>query len=162
MEVASLLSMSYSGPYYVYIDETMSLRNIFQYNNDPKQKSKLITDWLREQNVNILSWSEQYPDINLKICWITYTGKSGIQSIHILVESSWYLRRVGNIQINVLRFVHIRLVQWWCICTAVVTVIFKRSVRNIRYDIIQVCAKVIVANHVVNVDYNYCLFLHPH
>lgn len=47
-----------------YLDETMPLRHVFQHDNDPKHKSKVVTDWLKNQNINVLPWPSQSPDLN--------------------------------------------------------------------------------------------------
>ncbi|EGI59560.1 Transposable element Tcb2 transposase, partial [Acromyrmex echinatior] len=36
----------------------------FQYDNEPKYSSKLIKIFLTEQNVNIIKWPSQLPDLN--------------------------------------------------------------------------------------------------
>nr|CDJ80778.1 similar to transposase homolog [Haemonchus contortus] len=37
---------------------------IFQQDNDPKHKSKLLTKWFRDNNVPLLMWPSQSPDLN--------------------------------------------------------------------------------------------------
>ena len=37
---------------------------IFQHDNDPKHTSKLVKEWLSEQQFETLSWPAQSPDLN--------------------------------------------------------------------------------------------------
>ena len=37
---------------------------VFQHDNDPKHSSKLVSNWLKENNVKILQWPAQSPDLN--------------------------------------------------------------------------------------------------
>lgn len=47
-----------------YAQEEMPLLWVFQQDNDPKHTSALVKNWFRENNVNILSWPSQSPDLN--------------------------------------------------------------------------------------------------
>lgn len=48
-----------------YDTENMPLRWMFQQDNDPKHKSRLVTNWLSQNNVRVLSWPSQSSDLNL-------------------------------------------------------------------------------------------------
>lgn len=37
---------------------------VFQRDNDPKHKAKTVQAWLREQNIEVLDWPAQSPDLN--------------------------------------------------------------------------------------------------
>ena len=38
---------------------------IFQQGNDPKHVSKAVKEWLDENEIHLMSWSSQSPDLNL-------------------------------------------------------------------------------------------------
>jgi hypothetical protein len=42
----------------------MSDEWIFQHDNDPKHTSNLVKAWLADNNVNVLPWPAQSPDLN--------------------------------------------------------------------------------------------------
>lgn len=47
-----------------YASENMPLSFTFQQDNDPKHKSRLVTNWFSQNNVRVLSWPSQSPDLN--------------------------------------------------------------------------------------------------
>lgn len=47
-----------------HIEETLLFGNVYQQDNNPKHKSKIMTEWLKDQTTNDLPWPMQPPDIN--------------------------------------------------------------------------------------------------
>jgi len=48
-----------------YSEENLPLNWIFQQDNDPKHASRLVRQWLTDNQVNIMDWPSQSPDLNL-------------------------------------------------------------------------------------------------
>lgn len=44
--------------------ETMDSNWIFQHDNDPKHTSRAVQNWINQNNVNVLKWPSQSPDLN--------------------------------------------------------------------------------------------------
>jgi hypothetical protein len=42
----------------------LSRKRVFQMNNDPKQTSKVVAKWLKDNKITLLEWSSQSPDLN--------------------------------------------------------------------------------------------------
>lgn len=49
---------------YPYAEENMPFIWIFQHDNDPKPSSRVVTEWLQCNEVRILKWPAQLPDLN--------------------------------------------------------------------------------------------------
>ena len=49
---------------YPYAEENMPLVQRFQHDNDPKHTSRVVTEWLQSNEVRILKWPAQSPDLN--------------------------------------------------------------------------------------------------
>lgn len=47
-----------------YAEWEMPLRFIFQQDNDPKHSSQIVQEWFQENNVRVLQWPAQSPDLN--------------------------------------------------------------------------------------------------
>ncbi|MCM0158344.1 transposase [Candidatus Nardonella dryophthoridicola] len=47
-----------------YAEWEMPLRFVFQQDNDPKHTSRLVQEWFQENNVQVLQWPAQSPDLN--------------------------------------------------------------------------------------------------
>lgn len=42
----------------------MPRNQVFQHDNDPKHTIKLVKNWLSNNNMSVLDWPEQSPDLN--------------------------------------------------------------------------------------------------
>lgn len=49
---------------YPYAEENMPLVWRFQHDNDPKHTSRVVTEWLQSNEVRVLKWPAQSPDLN--------------------------------------------------------------------------------------------------
>ena len=47
-----------------YSFENMPVHYIFQHDNDPKHTSRLVKCWISDQNIDVLDWPPQSPDLN--------------------------------------------------------------------------------------------------
>jgi hypothetical protein len=48
----------------LFAKNKMGVDWIFQYDNDPKHTSKLVKSWPKSQNIRVLKWPAQSPDLN--------------------------------------------------------------------------------------------------
>jgi len=48
----------------LYAEDSLPLLWKFQQDNDPKHASRVVKDWFREQNVDVIEWPSQSPDPN--------------------------------------------------------------------------------------------------
>ena len=46
-----------------YAEDDMSLKWIFQHENDPDHTALSVNPWISTKNLNVLDWQGQFPDI---------------------------------------------------------------------------------------------------
>lgn len=71
---------------------------IFQHDNDPKHKSQVVTNWLKDQKLEVLDWPSQSPDLNpIEHLWAHLKRKlreyerqpAGMNELYERIEVCW-------------------------------------------------------------------------
>lgn len=81
----------------MYSAEKMGIRNfIFQQDNDPKHTSRLTKEYFLENNIKLLDWPAQSPDLNpIEHLWALLKGRisekmpKNISELKTMVYEEW-------------------------------------------------------------------------
>lgn len=80
-----------------YAFENMPVSFTFMHDNDPKHTSKLVKEWFSQENIPVLSWPAQSPDLNpIENLWndvkcaIAKQKYKNLDDLWTGIQNSWY------------------------------------------------------------------------
>lgn len=79
-----------------YAEEEMPIRWVYMHDNDPKHTAARVKNWLQQQNIDVMPWPAQSPDINpIENLWIDVkkavqeAKPSNVRQLWEVVKGAW-------------------------------------------------------------------------